>query len=614
MYIIQGGVSKRTTTNAVASAGITANQVIYTTPGGTLTNVGATLNMMIGTGQQPGLALKAANNLSDIGSATAARTNLVVPGLSTTNAFPLTQTFSVAPIFSDPAGTRSALSVAPTVANNTELATLFTTTVPSVYRSGFATAGDSPTTFYKGASLCPYNGGVADGWGCVASANGEFWVNTVVDQTANNFIIGAQELNGNGTILSAQNPSWPAFTPTRNGNPIQVSGIPSAYSGYGSVVMSGNVVTITYGYFSAADIIAGDWITVNGVTLQVVSTTSSGGNVLTITVKNTDGTAYTFPATNSHVFVSESYEYAQFIGNVRGTAVTRVSGDFVNTSGCAQIPVIINGTTYAQSGSAPDYSHLTLTSSAGTISNASITQKCFAAYLSMYKWQSVNGSTEANIAAYTDVYGQWQLHATSTSSVDQMRLLMGTGIDGGSNFYNQLVLETNGTTRVGGIAGIETLEIQNSANAASNRLIVTPGTSGGSPKIAAAGNSTNVGIDFTMQGIGGFSFAGAGTSHRDTSAIATIVSSSAINAALSFWDINTGGKTWEFGPGVDTGSPTQFNIYDKTDNALLASLSTSGVLTLLSGGSINIGASGGVSCSGAPTGSFASVGGVVTHC
>jgi hypothetical protein len=92
------------------------------------------------------------------------------------NTWSATQTFSVAPVFTDQPGSRAALGVAPTVTSNAALSLLSTLTVPYVYRSGYATAGDSPTTLYKGASSCPYNGGVADGGSCVASADSKFWV------------------------------------------------------------------------------------------------------------------------------------------------------------------------------------------------------------------------------------------------------------------------------------------------------------------------------------------------------------------------------------------------------------------------------------------------------
>lgn len=44
-------------------------------------------------------------------TAAAARTNLAVPGLATTNTFPLAQTFTVAPVFTDQSGSRTALGL-----------------------------------------------------------------------------------------------------------------------------------------------------------------------------------------------------------------------------------------------------------------------------------------------------------------------------------------------------------------------------------------------------------------------------------------------------------------------------------------------------------------------
>ncbi len=58
-----------------------------------------------------GPALKVANGGTGSTTAAGARTNLAVPGLATTNTYPSVQTFTVAPVFTDASGTRTALGL-----------------------------------------------------------------------------------------------------------------------------------------------------------------------------------------------------------------------------------------------------------------------------------------------------------------------------------------------------------------------------------------------------------------------------------------------------------------------------------------------------------------------
>ena len=63
----------------------------------------------------------------------------------------------------------------------------------------------------------------------------------------------------------------------------------------------------------------------------------------------------------------------------------------------------------------------------------------------------------------------------------------------------------------------------------------------------------------------------------------SIGANSAANAALDIQDANTGGQEWKIGPGVGTGSATEFNFYNATSSAVLAKLSSTGGLTLTAG-------------------------------
>jgi hypothetical protein len=125
------------------------------------------------------------------------------PKTNVPNTWSATQTFSVAPVFTDQPGSRAALGVAPTVTSNTALSAISTVTAPYVYRSGYAAAGDSPTTLYKGASSCPYNGGVADNGGCVSSSDNKFWVAQFSNNTVPVGVFGVLDTVDEGCYVTA---------------------------------------------------------------------------------------------------------------------------------------------------------------------------------------------------------------------------------------------------------------------------------------------------------------------------------------------------------------------------------------------------------------------------
>lgn len=61
------------------------------------------------------------------------------------------------------------------------------------------------------------------------------------------------------------------------------------------------------------------------------------------------------------------------------------------------------------------------------------------------------------------------------------------------------------------------------------------------------------------------------------------------------------------------GSATNYNLGFDINGTTILTLASTG-LTIASGGVVTVGSSAGVTCSGAPTSSFATSGGIVTHC
>lgn len=318
-------------------------------------------------------------------------------------------------------------------------------------------------------------------------------------------LLGSEGMQSAGSLLQSTGPAWPTLVPRRLGNPMQLAVYPNSYDGLGTVAAGGNVITLTYGYMRASDFDVGDQFFAGGVLLQIASITQSGGNVLTITAVNAGGSAYTFPTTGQ-IGVHHVYEYAEFTGNVSGAAVTRTSGDFINVSGPVFTTVRVNGTLYTQSGAATDTSHLTLTSSAGSQTNVQIRQKVLASYLTMFRWQGLRGGSETNVQSSTTAYDTWELRSTWTGLGFPLPMYFGTGYATSGALNNNVVMETDGTTRIGGKIGQEAIEIVGSQSAATNRFVVTPGGNtplpSQSPTLSVNGPNANINTTLSAKGSG----------------------------------------------------------------------------------------------------------------
>jgi hypothetical protein len=123
----------------------------------------------------------------------------------------------------------------------------------------------------------------------------------------------------------------------------------------------------------------------------------------TITVTKFDGTSPAFVTDTTPRPFYMSYECAMFTANVSGTTVTRISGDALPFGfGGDHMYALINGTRYSVSQgpeSTGSPSTITLTSSPGTLTNASVEFYRIHgpwAYVTLFRLQGLGGGVETN--------------------------------------------------------------------------------------------------------------------------------------------------------------------------------------------------------------------------
>lgn len=91
---------------------------------------------------------------------------------------------------------------------------------------------------------------------------------------------------------------------------------------------------------------------------------------------------------------------------------------------------------------------------------------------------------------------------------------------------------------------------------------------------------------------------------------AVITGSSAEYTSMEFVDTNTGGQTWQMGPGVGIGSATSLNVFNSSNSTTVLEIGESGLLTVASGFAVGSSVGASKTCGTYPT----VVGGIVISC
>ena len=298
---------------------------------------------------------------------------------------------------------------------------------------------------------------------------------------------------------------------------------------HGLATAAGGTNTITYVSGSAFN---SAWVGrslfyFNGVQYQVASVSGT-----TLTVNTPAGGATTVPAATSKTF--------QFIGettdsvcNVSGSAVTWVSGQAFNSNMGAGTggSFSINGTPYTIS-SVNSTTSLTLSTSAGALTNAAchadsnvydevtalIVQKVWGANEENLHIMSRAGNGNHGLAG-----SEYRVSVQHSGSGTYWPLVLGSGKS--VDLHNNIVLNADGTSSIGGYPGYEVLQVDtNNLIVATNSIFVKMAPAGSAPGfVTQAGTAdTDVGMVFGSVGAGDFDFisAYAGTSHRELKVVA----------------------------------------------------------------------------------------------
>ena len=475
-----------------------------------------------------------------------------------------------------------------------------------VTRYGYSTAGDGLSSSYVGsASACTVNAGAGDnetqvkptsGSGCwLAMTNTQSATQNFGNQSGAGICLGCNTTLGtHGLFLQAQNANgWGVVQNTQTYSETQwqvysnFAQATATANGTATLTLSGWAVNsawvgLPFAYYSP---------TGNGFgTRYTVTAVNTGSNTVTLGILG--GGAPTFASGTGDFFFGA--DVSTSVANVSGTAVTWVSGEPFSpfAAGGTTTVAVINGTQYVVNSSTA--ATLTLSTSAGTITNATVvmyTQDYDT--LSLFRVQMKQGLyAEEEMFIGARAIGDFEIRVGSSGTGVFRPLVIGNGYTGSPYYfsYDQIVVQPDGGLTLGGSYGEDTMRVTSSPNSgATNYLYVPYALSGSNLALAARANGSDsyVNINFDTYGTGSVLF----TSHSFGDTEFAVYG----NGAADYLSV-----------GSNAGSPTL--AANGTDANVNINFLPKGT------GVLQLNGSPGVTCSGAPSSSFTSTKGLVTHC
>ena len=173
------------------------------------------------------------------------------------------------------------------------------------------------------------------------------------------------------------------------------------------------------------------------------------------TVKNTNGTPFTWGSTATHTY-SLCYYHGSGVCSVSGTTVTRISGDpFVIPDAAVPQTMTINGIDYRVV-SFVDPQHVTLNSAPGD--SASTEYKFFGTVDNLSSALRVHrlnhAGFEENISLIANNRGYYALHAAAGNPAnEQYPLYIGSGWEDNGQMRKSIISAANGDVTLGGDYG-----------------------------------------------------------------------------------------------------------------------------------------------------------------
>ena len=286
------------------------------------------------------------------------------------------------------------------------------------------------------------------------------------------------------------------------------------YPGYGGKGFQGitasceapNKLNATGGFtFDTANLRVGCHVGWNGVVYKIASVVSSAQ----ITVTTFAGASPAFVTNTTSRPFYFSYECAMLKANVSGTTLTRVTGDALPYGYAGDhMYAIINGTKYDVSQgpeSTGNPSTLTLTSSAGTLTNATVEfYRGYGpwAYVTLFRLQGLGGGVETNGGMAFTIKNELRIWNGGTAAelegpikINAPKTAIGPG-NGADTSGERLEVEADGVWLGTSSANVSSI----------NGFKVLSAGTGYTPVIAARGIDSDRGMGFDIQGTGKYGF------------------------------------------------------------------------------------------------------------
>lgn len=261
-------------------------------------------------------------------------------------------------------------------------------------------------------------------------------------------VIGGED-GGDGILLWSQGNPYLQLSPTKTGSAIEVQVYNNAPALRAVSVNGTKFIDTTNGYTFYAPIKAGRLFVFRGELLRIASVVSP----TRISVSYPNGSTYPdFTGANAGI-LRYGYVYAEGKCDVAGTVVTRKSGEAFIASGSAfgQQFMTINGTEYTIATVASKDS-LTLTASAGTLTNATYYQEILPApyYRTLFRLQGMSGADEENFAIYLDLFNRTIFRNQQAGAGEIGKMVWASDLaDDGSNTIEHMTMNPDGTFDIG---------------------------------------------------------------------------------------------------------------------------------------------------------------------
>lgn len=266
------------------------------------------------------------------------------------------------------------------------------------------------------------------------------------------FAAGACGSSGYGTIWkTGYNPAWNGMSPLREGSAMELDLLPRGYFAVVTANSGTNSITGLNITSPISDFVAvGDIVGFGDRRYKIASITGSG-TITGVTVTGEYGEVISFASTYDDTF-RWCYLFSEVKVNIAGTSVSRIGGEpfsFVGYTASPNLTFYYNGTAYGVA-SYNSIDHITLSSSAGTVSNVWGTLKTRTNFFNIFRMQGMYGGNEENCAFWCDIDGSYNIGSQFAGQGKFRPLNLGFGYNADrQTVYFPLSIYANNKIKIG---------------------------------------------------------------------------------------------------------------------------------------------------------------------